>query len=128
MKDNEERTELQRQRTTNGKRLLRPQPEHLSVFQLAELSGISYQRIYEKIKAKELLAVKIGSSLRIEKTAAHEFLLQSNRKEEIQRLRGHLLELGKTKAAVRKRIYRLRKAGVIDSKIAETLKEIISQL
>jgi len=54
-------------------------------------------------------------------------LLQSNRKHEIQILRRRLLELGITKDTVRKRIYRLRKAGVTDAGIAEVLEKMISQ-
>lgn len=123
----EDWAEEQEERSKRGKHSRGPSREHISVFELERATGISRQRLYEAIKSKKLVAVKIGTSLRIETTVAKEFLLRSKQRREIQTFRSRLLDLGITSDAVRKRIYRLRKAGVTDSRIAELLEKMISQ-
>lgn len=98
-----------------------------SVTDLAQRAGVHPRRIYEAIQLKKLPAVKVRSSLVIERDNAQRFIYESNRKRQLVELRRGLEETGCTREAVRKKIYRLRKAGVPEGQLLQLLKAELRQ-
>jgi Helix-turn-helix domain len=91
--------------------------DHMSVSRLVEESGICRQRIYEMIKAGNLIATKIGQSLRIERDSADNFIDRCKQKHELVKLRKLLCVKGVNKDTLRKQVYRLRKVGTSDRNV-----------
>ena len=114
----EERAE--RHRKGKGSAPLRN--DYISISELARVSKTDPRRIYESIKAGRLKATKRGMSLRIEKSSAYQFIQKALPKHQIHDLVCKLENAGKKKEAIRKQIYRLRRAGFSDAKVIERLK------
>jgi hypothetical protein len=116
----------ERKRRGTGRRSLGS--GEVSVTELARSSYTDPRRIYEAIKAGKIKAVKAGQSLCIERKSADEFMLQARQRQEIILLRKRLSSMGVNKDALRKQLYRLRRAGASDTKIIEHLTLKISRL
>jgi hypothetical protein len=84
---------------------------YVPISRLACISKRDPRRIYEAVLAHELHAVKLGSSLWIEESSAQRFVNESLQRHAIQELRAELVKMGKSRAAIRKRVYRLKKKG-----------------
>jgi hypothetical protein len=109
---------------THGKRSLRPRnrpSDFVSVRDLAARSSTSVRRIYELINDGKLPAKRRGYSLAVERSAAEELIC----KGQIQQLRTHLESLGRSKEALRKRIYRLRRNGRSETQIIGCLRKLL---
>jgi hypothetical protein len=113
--------EAEIEQAKRGKRRRRTHATHFSVPELARAAGVDLRRIYEAIKAGKLPAKKIGQSLRIDNETANQFIVEAGQQRKIDGLRKRLRELGQNKEAVRKRLYRLRRAGARGNKIIECL-------
>lgn len=124
----EDWAEQQEERSRRGKRVQLVRGNYVSVFKLARESGIPRQRIYEAIKARKLLATKIGQSLRIERGTADKFIHNAKQKQELVDLRKLLCLKGVSKGTLRKRIYRFKKDGVSERNIIEYVKQTYSRL
>ena len=116
------------ERTKRGQKAAETPRDHISVSELASISKVFQQRIYETIKANKLKAVKMGMSLRLEASAATEFYNQARQKREIQNLKDQLLAGGITKEALRKRIYRHGIKPGSDTDIGNFLRCVLKNL
>jgi hypothetical protein len=117
--------EMEAERLKAGKRRQRMHARYLCVPELARASGVDPRRVYEAIKGGNLRAVKIGQSLCVDSETAGQFVIQADQKRKISMLKRKLSDLGKSKAAVRKWTYRLRKTGASETKIIECLRCLI---
>jgi hypothetical protein len=117
----EDWAEQEVERTKLCKKAAEASRDFISVFELARISKVSPQRIYEMIRANKLKAVKMGMSLRVEMSAAREFYMQAKQRREIQNLKDQLLAKGIPKETLRKRIYRHSLKHGLDTNIVEHL-------
>ncbi|MGH9404976.1 MAG: helix-turn-helix domain-containing protein [Terriglobia bacterium] len=91
----------------------------IGVHELAAHAGISARTIYRRIAAGNLPAAKKGMSLQIERAAADEFV----KNHVIPNLVKKCEDAGLSKEAVRKCVYRWRKAGASEAEIVRSLQK-----
>jgi hypothetical protein len=126
--EEESAAEKRAERHRRGKGRKPPPPDYISIPDLAFISREDPRRIYEAIKAKKLKATKHGMRLRVEKSSADQFTQKALQKHQIHDLVCRLEDAGKKKEAIRKRVYRLRRAGLSDAEVIERLRIELSGL
>ena len=105
----EDWAEQEQEKRKRGKKSAETARKYISVSELADITGVSPQRIYEMIKLKKLKAVKIGMSLKVEASVVNQFFKETNLRREVKNLKSRLVADGVGTEALRKRIYRHRR-------------------
>ena len=126
--DSEERKLAARERSGTVQRDGRKDCGDRKVLELAVLSRTDPRRIYEQINAGELKTTKPGRCLKVETDSARKFIRKAQEKWRRQEVMRELEGVGKKRDSIRKRVYRLRKAGLPEGEIIQRLEKELAAL
>jgi L-serine deaminase len=92
---------------------------------LALRAGLSCRRVYELVKAGKIPSEKKGATRAVDAETAQKLVKEKNERRRIRDLIQEVIQRGVKKDAVRKRVYRLRRAGRTDAEIAQELLKLL---